>query len=667
MPKTEPSADVAVSTIAAIYSQLATWESQGPTSAKVIEFTGTATGELDLDNYIFTNEVTVRGPVPSSPGYYTGHGKWGKISLVNSANITVAYFPAGYVDINNSDYITLRDCEVYGNDTTDPDLATNYGVFVRNGSTYITVEDNTARWFNKGIITQTCNNVTIRGNVFREGFADDIYIDGSCNAMTVEYNWFSRDTRAASDTHCDWIQTAANRTISDITYRGNIGVVGVVTNKGRQAFFDNSNTTNGLWTGNILITNMPHGIESDDDATIGRTDCDILNNTLLRIEGSLGMTGTPKITDENSGTSSGNTYDRNLQCHETLSGTGGTSGANGLYLTIGYADGVPSGLGWDVDATFDVYHPYFEEAQSYTQGFYGLRPKVGARTHWDHVDPLGATDTYERVLSTGLHPGNNNNAASKVWRDAWDPSWQISSGSEEPAAPEITWTPTINGTLTVGATITFTPASVSGVPSPTRTWEVYNTVSGLVQDSAADSYVLQATDEGDGIYVTQREENTEGFATATSTTTDPIGAAVSAPTIVSRSPADNATGVALDSQPYTITFNKNIAFGPSGTVGLYRSGASPELRQTWDIVADRGTGLNQVSISGATLTITNSGVFLDDANYWFQISNGAIEGTDGSVFGGINDSTTWNFTTSDTPASAPKNMARRMLTSITVA
>ena len=92
------------------------------------------------------------------------------------------------------------------------------------------------------------------------------------------------------------------------------------------------------------------------------------------------------------------------------------------------------------------------------------------------------------------------------------------------AVPVITGVPTISGTEQVGSTLTATPASVAGNPTPTRTWQWFNSVSGAISGATSSTYVLQASDEGDTITVQQIETNGLGVDTATSAATGAIAA-----------------------------------------------------------------------------------------------------------------------------------------------
>jgi hypothetical protein len=77
-------------------------------------------------------------------------------------------------------------------------------------------------------------------------------------------------------------------------------------------------------------------------------------------------------------------------------------------------------------------------------------------------------------------------------------------------APEIIGVPTIAGTEQVGATLTATPASVSGNPTPVTTWQWER--SGTPISGATNStYQLVQDDAGETLTVVQTETNTEGM------------------------------------------------------------------------------------------------------------------------------------------------------------
>lgn len=93
-----------------------------------------------------------------------------------------------------------------------------------------------------------------------------------------------------------------------------------------------------------------------------------------------------------------------------------------------------------------------------------------------------------------------------------------SSGGGGNVAPVITGVPTISGTATVGNVLTASPASVTGTPSPTRTWQWYR--DGVAISGATGStHTIVSADQGTDITVQQIETNVAGSDDATSLAT----------------------------------------------------------------------------------------------------------------------------------------------------
>lgn len=126
-------------------------------------------------------------------------------------------------------------------------------------------------------------------------------------------------------------------------------------------------------------------------------------------------------------------------------------------------------------------------------------------------------------------------------------------------------------------------------------------------------------------------------------TDDVVTIVVSAPAISSTSPADNATGVAINVSP-TITFNGPIAFGTGNIVLRENNGGWADL-ETFDVATEQGTGAGQVSISGSTLTINPTADLTNSREYAIRIASTAIDDIFGNSFSGVADDTTISFTT----------------------
>ena len=109
----------------------------------------------------------------------------------------------------------------------------------------------------------------------------------------------------------------------------------------------------------------------------------------------------------------------------------------------------------------------------------------------------------------------------------------------------------------------------------------------------------------------------------------------SPPTANSFSPADNATGVAVNTD-VVIDFSKNVQKGAGNIV----------IKKSSDDSTTHTISVDQVNISGNTVTIT-SPKFDSTTSYYVQIDSGAFEDLSANDYAGISDKTTWNFTTKD--------------------
>ncbi len=110
------------------------------------------------------------------------------------------------------------------------------------------------------------------------------------------------------------------------------------------------------------------------------------------------------------------------------------------------------------------------------------------------------------------------------------------------------------------------------------------------------------------------------------------------PTVVSLSPPDNATGVALNTN-LIITFNENVQKG-TGNIVLKKSSDN-------SVVETIAVTNAAVSISGATATIVRSTTLAETTGYYVEVASGAFKDLAGNNFAGITGPTAWNFTTGD--------------------
>lgn len=142
----------------------------------------------------------------------------------------------------------------------------------------------------------------------------------------------------------------------------------------------------------------------------------------------------------------------------------------------------------------------------------------------------------------------------------------------------------------------------------------------------------------------------------TAVSTDDVGTGVnvdnfqvvgidSPPRIAAITPADNASGIREDSN-LTIEFSETIGRTGTGYVRIFRASDNSLFEAI-------NTATGSVTGSGTdTITINPSVNLQSSTGYYVRIDANAFPDETGNFFAGINDATTWNFTTGDfTPPS----------------
>jgi methionine-rich copper-binding protein CopC len=171
-------------------------------------------------------------------------------------------------------------------------------------------------------------------------------------------------------------------------------------------------------------------------------------------------------------------------------------------------------------------------------------------------------------------------------------------------------------------------AKVSGSGSSTITINPSTTL-----DSSTAYYVqIAATafdDSSSNSYAGINDETTLNFTTAD----------VNAPTLSSSTPADGATGIAVDAN-IVLNFNEAVD-AESGNIIIYKSSDNSQVESI--PVGDAkvsGSGSNQITINPAT-TLDGS------TAYYIHIAATAFDDSSSNSYAGISDATTLNFTTAD--------------------
>src|SRR6185369_14328188 len=152
----------------------------------------------------------------------------------------------------------------------------------------------------------------------------------------------------------------------------------------------------------------------------------------------------------------------------------------------------------------------------------------------------------------------------------------------------------------------------------------YQDVASL-PSTGARAFAFSATDDAG---------NVSANATSTVTVTDTI-----APTLVSSTPADDATGVAVGSN-LVLNFNEPVSAGTGNIV----------IGDGTDIHTISVGDASQVSISGNSVTINPTADLHPNSTYSVQLVSGVIVDKSGNPYAGISDPATLNFSTTDTIA-----------------
>jgi predicted extracellular nuclease/PKD repeat protein len=108
------------------------------------------------------------------------------------------------------------------------------------------------------------------------------------------------------------------------------------------------------------------------------------------------------------------------------------------------------------------------------------------------------------------------------------------------------------------------------------------------------------------------------------------------PSISSKTPADDATGIAIDTN-LTILFDENVSKG-SGNIVIHKLSND-------SVVETIAVGSTTLGSDNRTVTINPTAHLISGTAYYIKIPDGTFKDTSDNNFTGTNDNTTWNFTT----------------------
>ncbi len=113
---------------------------------------------------------------------------------------------------------------------------------------------------------------------------------------------------------------------------------------------------------------------------------------------------------------------------------------------------------------------------------------------------------------------------------------------------------------------------------------------------------------------------------------------VVAPSLLGFTPSDDAVNVAVN-PTIEMTFNEDVFIGATGALQLWEEGSG---------MVESFTSANaNISATANVVSITLAGDLNENSGYYFITVGDIIEDIMGNNYTGINDTTTWNFTTGD--------------------
>jgi pectin methylesterase-like acyl-CoA thioesterase len=262
-------------------------------------------------------------------------------------------------------------------------------------------------------------------------------------------------------------------------------------------------------------------------------------------------------------------------------------------------------------------------------------PIAGATSSTFSLASVGAGDaaSYTVIVTSGTGTANAAIATSAAAALAVN------------TAPAITTQP-VGVTTAAGQNVTFSVAA-TGSPAPTYQW-LRNGVN-LAGATSPTLTLTNVTLANTGVY-TVSLVNSVGAVTST-------GALLAIPspmTATAFSPANGATGLNIDT-PLSVTFDRPPSIGNIGRIRIFRASDNTVV-DTLDLGVTpytRSIGTQTVNyifypiiVTGNTAAIyPHAGVLAYGQTYYVQMEIGVINDSTSAAFTGVNDTTTWRFTT----------------------
>jgi pectin methylesterase-like acyl-CoA thioesterase len=274
----------------------------------------------------------------------------------------------------------------------------------------------------------------------------------------------------------------------------------------------------------------------------------------------------------------------------------------------------------------------------------------------DGVDIPGAT-TASLTVTSAQHPADDGTYSITATNIAGAATNSATLTVIVP--PAITVQPA-NTNAVSGSPASFS-VTASGFPAPGYQWKKNGSP---IANATTSSLVFASVQPSDAASYTVAITNAAGSISSSSANL----IVNSTMTVFSLSPSNGATGICLDTL-LRISFDSPAALGNAGRIRIFNVTNATTPVDTIDLSLNAGGGFQTrniaatpyntypVIISNSIATIfPHAGVLTSNQTYYVTIENvvsGAFKDATGATFSGINDSTTWQFTTKS--ANPPAN------------
>jgi hypothetical protein len=608
-------------------------------------------GQIDANTVLVGNQTL--GPAGSTTPLLGLVNVNGSGKLIVNNNLVLANTTINSVAANRtSGLLNINNGAVWANSITMGAFATNSAITIANGTLILT---NTAGSPTKGLATLTLTNSALQLNVTSATniVVTNLVTGGATNLITIA-------TAAVLPVY--------PAQVALISYSGPaIGGVGnnfgidtsTVPTSAPGAYLSNNVAGKSI---DLVLPNDPRPVITNQPASYSGSPDDNVTFTV-------GATGVPPLAYQwrkdgvdvsDGGNLSGATTsalsiasaqpsDNGNYSVVITNGFGTTTSTPPAVLTIN-AGNIPPSITGPSDQTVVQ-----GNNATFTASVAGV-PAPSLQWRKDGVDIPGAT-TAGLTVANAQHPADDG-IYSLV-------ASNVAGAATNSAALTVIVPPTIsiqagNTNVLSGSPASFS-VTASGFPTPGYQWKkngapIANaTTSTLVfasaQPSDAASYAVQVT-------------NAAGSVSSSSANLI-VNSTMS---VTSLSPPNGAVGVCLDTI-LRITFDSPPVLGNAGRIRIYNVTNATTPVDTIDLGLNLGNGFQSrniaatayntypVIISNNTATIfPHAGVLTSNQTYYVTIENvvsGAFKDGTGATFSGINDSTTWQFTTKS--ANPPAN------------